>query len=116
MQAGMVPPRLVGLARAMEIAAFDRPIPSEQALAWGLVTEVVEDGHAVQRSIELLHSIRKGSPFSFAASKSLMTDSYNTSFESHLEKERNWLSACADHPNGREGIAAFLEKRKPVYP
>jgi len=109
-------PRLVGLARAMEIAAFDRPIPPEQALAWGLVTEVVEDGRALQRSIELIQAVRKGSPFSFAASKNLMTDSFNTSFESQLEKERNWLSACADHPNGREGISAFLEKRKPVYP
>jgi 2-(1,2-epoxy-1,2-dihydrophenyl)acetyl-CoA isomerase len=109
-------PRLVGLARAMEIAAFDQPIPPDQALAWGLVTEVVEDGRSVQRSMELIQAIRKGSPFSFAASKSLMTDSFHTPFESQLEKERNRLSSCADHPNGREGIAAFLEKRKPVYP
>lgn len=109
-------PRLVGLARAMEIAAFDRPISSEQALAWGLVTEVVEDGRAVERSLELIQTIRKGSPFSFAASKGLMTDSFNTSFESQLEKERDHLAACAEHPNGREGISAFLEKRKPVYP
>jgi len=44
-----------------------------------------------------------------------MTDSFNTSFESQLEKEREALSWCGDHPNGREGIAAFLEKRRPVY-
>jgi 2-(1,2-epoxy-1,2-dihydrophenyl)acetyl-CoA isomerase len=40
-------PRLVGLARAMEIVAFDKPISSEQALAWGLVTKVVEDGRVM---------------------------------------------------------------------
>lgn len=108
-------PRLVGLARALEIAAFDRPIPAAQALSWGLVTEVVEDGKALERSLELIRVIRKTAPFSFAASKRLMTDAFNTSFESQIERERELLSLCAEHPDGREGIAAFLEKRKPVY-
>jgi 2-(1,2-epoxy-1,2-dihydrophenyl)acetyl-CoA isomerase len=108
-------PRLVGLARAMEIAAFDRPISAEQALSWGLVTEVVEDGQAVKRAIELINEMKRIPLSSFAASKKLITDSFNTSFETQLEKEREVLSWCADHPNGREGVEAFLEKRKPVY-
>lgn len=108
-------PRLVGLARAMEIAAFDRPITASQALSWGLVTEVVEDGRALERSLELVRTIRNTAPFSFAASKRLMTDAFNTSFETQIEREREFLSLCAEHPDGREGIAAFLEKRKPVY-
>jgi enoyl-CoA hydratase/carnithine racemase len=37
------------------------------------------------------------------------------SWPGQLEKEREFLSWCADHPNGREGISAFLEKRRPVY-
>ncbi len=108
-------PRLVGLARAMEIAAFDRPISSKQALSWGLVTEVVEDGQAVKRAIELIKEMKKIPLSSFAACKKLITDSFNTSFETQLEKERDMLSWCADHPNGREGMEAFLQKRKPVY-
>jgi len=108
-------PRLVGLARAMEIAAFDCPISSKQALSWGLVTEVVEDGQAVKRAIELINKMKKIPPSSFAACKKLITNSFHTSFETQLEKERDILSWCADHPNGREGIEAFLEKRKPVY-
>jgi 2-(1,2-epoxy-1,2-dihydrophenyl)acetyl-CoA isomerase len=106
---------LVGLARAMEIAAFDAPISAEQALSWGLVTEVVEDSQAVKRAIELINKMKKIPLSSFAACKKLITDSFNTSFETQLEKEREILSWCADHPNGREGIKAFLEKRKPVY-
>src|SRR5512136_2962192 len=47
-------PRLVGLARAMEILAFDRPISAEQALAWGLVTEVVEEGRALDRAMAMI--------------------------------------------------------------
>jgi len=108
-------PRLVGLARAMEIATFDRPISVEKALSWGLVTEVVENGQAVKRAIELIKEMKSIPLSSFAACKKLITDSFNTSFETQLEKEREILSWCADHPNGREGIRAFLEKRKPVY-
>ena len=108
-------PRLVGLAKAMEIAVFDTPISSEQALSWGLVTEVVEDGHAVKRAIELINKMIRIPLSSFAASKKLITDSFHTSFETQLEKEREILSWCADQPNGQEGVEAFLKKRKPVY-
>jgi 2-(1,2-epoxy-1,2-dihydrophenyl)acetyl-CoA isomerase len=52
---------------------------------------------------------------SFAASKKLIADSFDSPLEVTLEKERDALSRCAIHPNGREGVAAFLEKRKPVY-
>ncbi len=108
-------PRMVGLARSLEIAAFDRPIPSQLALAWGLVTEVVPDGHSFQRSVEMIREISRRPLTSFAASKELLFDSFHTSFERQLEKERELLAGCADHPNGKEGIEAFLEKRKPLY-
>jgi 2-(1,2-epoxy-1,2-dihydrophenyl)acetyl-CoA isomerase len=108
-------PRLVGLAKALEIATFDQPIDSEKALAWGLVTEVVKDGASVKRSIQMLEEIKRKSLTSFAASKKLITDSFSNSFEAQLEKERGLLSWCGDHPNGREGVTAFLEKRKPSF-
>jgi len=108
-------PRLLGLARALEIAAFDRNISAEQALSWGLVTEVVKEGKSLDRALELLEELRKMPLSSFAASKKLLTDSFDTPLEQTLEKERDALSQCAVHPNGREGVAAFLEKRKPVY-
>ena len=108
-------PRLVGSAKAMEILAFDRPISAEQALTWGLVTEVVENGQAVNRALDMVQEITKLPLSSFLASKKLLTDSFHTPFEHQLEKEREFLAWCADHPNGQEGIKAFLEKRSPVY-
>jgi 2-(1,2-epoxy-1,2-dihydrophenyl)acetyl-CoA isomerase len=108
-------PRLVGLARAMEILVFDRPISAEQALAWGLVTEVVEKGQAVNRAMAMIQEIAKLPLSSFLASKQLLTDSFHNPFEHQLEREREFLAWCADHPNGREGVKAFLEKRTPVY-
>jgi 2-(1,2-epoxy-1,2-dihydrophenyl)acetyl-CoA isomerase len=108
-------PRLVGLARAMEIAAFDEPIYAEKALDWGLVMEVVPDGESVDRAKAILGGLKTRALSSFAASKKLFTDAFNTSFEAQLENERDMLSWCGNHPNGREGIAAFLEKRKAKF-
>ncbi|MBN2033845.1 MAG: enoyl-CoA hydratase/isomerase family protein [Deltaproteobacteria bacterium] len=108
-------PRLVGLARAMEIAVFDRPISPEQALSWGLVTEVAAEGKSVERARAMIQEILRGASSSFLASKALLTDSFHTSLETQLEKERHFLAWCADHRNGKEGIAAFLEKRSPRY-
>jgi 2-(1,2-epoxy-1,2-dihydrophenyl)acetyl-CoA isomerase len=108
-------PRMVGLAKALEIAAFDRPISAEQALSWGLVTEIVDPGTSVQRALEMVEDLARRSHSSFAASKKLLTDAFDTPFEAQLEKERELLSQCADHPNGREGLAAFVEKRKAVF-
>ncbi len=108
-------PRIVGLARAMEIIAFDAPIPSEKALNWGLATEVVEDGHALDRAVEMAHELSGHSLNSFGWSKQLLNDSFDNAFESQLENERSGICSCADHLDGKEGLKAFAEKRKPAF-
>ena len=108
-------PRLVGLARALEIAAFDQPISSAQALAWGLVTKVVPDDKVGEESLSMLQGLAKSALHSFAWSKRLLTESLNNTLETQLELERQGISDCARHPNGQEGIKAFVEKRKPVF-
>jgi len=108
-------PRIVGLARALEIVGLDQPISSEQALAWGLTTKVVPDGQALQEAIRLVLELKKVSLHSFGRCKELMTNSYHTAFEAQLELERSALFSCADHPQGKEGLKAFVEKRKPVF-
>jgi len=108
-------PRLVGLARAMEIVAFDRPIPSEQALAWGLVTKVVDEGRALEEAVSMARHLAKGSLNSFGWSKQLLTDSFCTAFEAQLERERTGLVSCSAHRDGQEGLSAFAEKRKPAF-
>jgi 2-(1,2-epoxy-1,2-dihydrophenyl)acetyl-CoA isomerase len=108
-------PRLIGLARAMEVIAFDKPISSEQALAWGLVTKVVEDGRVLEEVWAMARELAKGSLHSFGWCKQLLTDSFHTAFEAHIERERLGLSSCGAHPDGREGLKAFTEKRKPIF-
>ena len=108
-------PRLVGLARALEIAGFDNPISSEKALAWGLVTKVVDDGHALEEALNMAHELSNGSLNSFGWSKQLLTDSFNSAFEAQIEHERLGLGSCAEHPDGKEGIQAFVDRRKPNF-
>lgn len=108
-------PRLVGLARAMEIMAFDTPISSAQALGWGLVTKVVPDDQVLVEAHAMLRHLTKTALHSFAWSKKLMNDSFSSTLETQLELERQGISDCAAHPDGREGIKAFVEKRKPSF-
>jgi 2-(1,2-epoxy-1,2-dihydrophenyl)acetyl-CoA isomerase len=108
-------PRLVGLARAMEIMAFDNPISSTQALEWGLVTKVVPDAEVIAEARAMLNRLTKTALHSFGWSKKLMTGSFNNTLEAQLEWERQGISDCAAHPNGQEGIRAFVEKRKPSF-
>lgn len=108
-------PRLVGLARALEITAFDQPISSAKALEWGLATKVVPDQNVVEEALSMLQGVAKSALHSFAWSKRLFLESFTNTLETQLELERQGISDCARHPNGQEGIRAFVEKRKPVF-
>ncbi len=108
-------PRLVGLAQAMEIMAFDQPISSAQALEWGLITKVAPDEEVQKEALLMLEKLSKTALHSFAWSKKLMLESFNNTLETQLELERQGISDCAAHPEGQEGIKAFMEKRKPSF-
>jgi 2-(1,2-epoxy-1,2-dihydrophenyl)acetyl-CoA isomerase len=108
-------PRLVGLARAMEICAFDEPISADQALEWGLVTKVVDDGAAVKEATVMAEWLAQSSLQSFASSKELLNGSFDNPLEHQMELERAGLRSCAAHRDGQEGMQAFLEKRKPRF-
>jgi 2-(1,2-epoxy-1,2-dihydrophenyl)acetyl-CoA isomerase len=108
-------PRLVGLAKSLEIAAFDDPISADKALQWGLVTKVVPRGEAVDEAKQMARDLCAKSVHGFARVKSLLNDSFDQSLETQMEHERAALSDCADDPEGREGLAAFVAKRKPDF-
>ena len=108
-------PRLVGLARALEIAAFDELIDAQRALDWGLVTELAPDDRLIERSIAFLNKICEKSLHTFGWSKELLNGSLETSLETQLARERDGLVDCVSHPDGIEGMQAFLERRKPKF-
>jgi 2-(1,2-epoxy-1,2-dihydrophenyl)acetyl-CoA isomerase len=108
-------PRIVGLARALEIVAFDPVIPASQAESWGLVTRVVPDDEVVASAHALARELARGAASAFAACKRLLTDSFDSPLESQLERERSAIARCAAHPDGQEGLAAFVGRRRPDF-
>jgi 2-(1,2-epoxy-1,2-dihydrophenyl)acetyl-CoA isomerase len=109
-------PRLVGLARALEIAAFDEPIDAGHAASAGLATRIARTGEALDDARALAHELQARSLASFAASKYLLRRSAETPLEVQLERERAGIVACARTAEGAEGINAFTGKRTPDFP
>jgi 2-(1,2-epoxy-1,2-dihydrophenyl)acetyl-CoA isomerase len=107
-------PRIVGRRRALELFLTNRLLTADEALAWGLVNEVVDDGDVLARAQSLAATFAAGPTESYAAVKRL-ADAADPGLESQLALEGRAIAAQALHPQGREGVAAFLEKRKPNF-
>lgn len=109
-------PRLTGLARALEMAAFDEPIDAAHALSAGLATRIAAAGAALDGARGLARELQARSLASFASSKRLLRSSLETPLEVQLEHERAAIVACARSAEGAEGISAFNGKRAPDFP
>lgn len=108
-------PRLVGLGRALEIAALDEWISAPQALAWGLVHQVVPAEQLLEAAVRWAEKLSVRSLSAFAIVKDLLNESWDTPLETQLERERQGLVRSVTHPDGQEGLRAFLEKRPPRF-
>jgi len=101
--------------RTMELLLLNRTLPANEALAWGLVNEVVADEQLLARSLETAERLAQGASGAFGATKRLIAHSLGA-FESQMVLESETIAAHAVGPEGVEGISAFLEKRKPQFP
>ncbi|MBP8130007.1 MAG: enoyl-CoA hydratase/isomerase family protein [Candidatus Hydrogenedentes bacterium] len=108
-------PRLVGAAEALAIIALDTPISAAQALEWGLVTRVADDNKVLDEAKALARDLLGRSLHAFGWTKRLLQDAYGNSLEQQLELERQGIAACGGHPDGVEGLTAFVEKRTPRF-
>ncbi|MCB0195766.1 MAG: enoyl-CoA hydratase/isomerase family protein [Anaerolineae bacterium] len=108
-------PRLIGMAKALEIALLDEPIPAEQALRLGLVTKLSSDTQLFDEAQQLARRVAQMPINTLGRVKRLMNKSYYATLDEQLESERLEIAASANEAEGREGIAAFLEKRQPDY-
>ena len=108
-------PRLVGLRRTQELMITNRVLTTAEALDWGLVTAVVPDADLPTRLEELAAKTATGARGSHSAVKKLLLTTYAARFEDQLDDEAQLISECADSADGKEGIGAFLGKRKPEF-
>jgi 2-(1,2-epoxy-1,2-dihydrophenyl)acetyl-CoA isomerase len=108
-------PRVVGLRRAQELLLTNRTLSAAEALDMGVVTQVVADADVEQRALEIARSLAGGPTLALGAAKRLLRESFAETLETQLELEARALAAAGRSPDGREGIAAFLEKRPPRF-
>jgi 2-(1,2-epoxy-1,2-dihydrophenyl)acetyl-CoA isomerase len=107
-------PRIVGRRRALELFLTNRALSADEALAWGLVNQVVDDGEVLAQAQALAARFAAGPTESYGAVKRLM-DATDPGLESQMALEGRTIAAQAMSAQGREGVAAFLGKRKPSY-
>ena len=107
-------PRVVGAKRAMELLLTNRVLDAEEALAWGIVNRVVDDAALGEETDALAARIAAGPTGAHRRLKRLLADA-DAGFEAQLARESRAIAAQGVSEEGREGIAAFLEKRSPRY-
>jgi len=108
-------PRLIGLRRALELTFTNRVLSAAEALDWGLITQVVPDDELHDQAAALAAKVATGPPRALAAAKRLLHTSLEDTLETHLAREAEAISAASGTSEGIEGVAAFNEKRKPVF-
>jgi len=108
-------PRLVGLRRAQELMLTNRTLSAAEACEFGLVTRVVADDELRQQANQVATDLADSARLSTAYVKKLLLASAGNNLETQMELEGQLVSQCAASPDGREGIKAFVEKRKPEF-
>jgi 2-(1,2-epoxy-1,2-dihydrophenyl)acetyl-CoA isomerase len=104
-------PRRIGDRRTRELMLTNRVLNATEALEWGVVNQVVPDAELVDRAETLARELAAGPTLAYGAVKTLLSGSFEQSLETQMELEARSIAELSVSDDGREGIAAFLEKR-----
>jgi len=108
-------PRLAGLQRAMGMALLAERVSAEDAERWGLVWKVVDDAKLMDEANALARTLAAGPTHTYGMIKKALYASAGNTLGEQLDLERDFQREVGRHGDYREGIAAFLEKRKPAF-
>lgn len=106
-------PRLIGARRAQEMVLTNRLVSADQALAWGLVTEVVPDDQVLERATALASQLASMVTTSLGAAKRLLAASYGAEHAAQMEREAASIMDLAEGPETRAAIQAFVARTLP---
>jgi 2-(1,2-epoxy-1,2-dihydrophenyl)acetyl-CoA isomerase len=104
-------PRLIGRARAMEMALMGDKIPATKALEWGLVNMVTGDNDLMATAREKATHLADGPTQALAMIRELIWDSADRNFDSQIHAERVAQRTAGQTTDFAEGVKAFLQKR-----
>jgi 2-(1,2-epoxy-1,2-dihydrophenyl)acetyl-CoA isomerase len=108
-------PRIVGQKKAMEIALLGERFDAASAERLGLVNRVVPSSTLDSETAKLAARLAAGPTAVYARTKALLNGSLNASLESQLQREAEAFAQSTSEPDFQEGLAAFVEKRKPHF-
>lgn len=108
-------PRLVGYKKAMELVMLPDRFDAETARNLGLVNWVVPGDKLEEETLRLARRLADGPTGAFGQAKRLMNQSFAVPMDKQMEEELLAFSHCARGPDLKEGVTAFVEKRKPVF-
>lgn len=108
-------PRLVGPAKAKELIFTGRRVQAEEAAVLGLVNEAVEAGDATAKALELGRAMLDKGPLALRAAKLAINGGADLPLVEAMAVEQDAYALVLSSKDRLEGLAAFREKRKPVY-
>ena len=108
-------PRLVGMARAKALTMLGDKISAEQAAQWGMIWRAVEDDDLQAEAQALAQRFAEQPTQGLARIKQALQASMTNSLDEQLDLERDLQRQAGQSEDYREGVAAFLEKRKPNF-
>jgi methylglutaconyl-CoA hydratase len=107
--------RQVGEKQARDLLLTGRIFGAEEAFRMGLISEIVAPENLMARSRELAALLMENSPASLRATKKLLNDHARSDLDTQIEAAVRENAAIRTTADFREGIASFLEKRRPVW-
>ena len=108
-------PRLVGHARATALAMLGTPVYAEEACAWGMIHQMVEDGELEETARALCRHLAQQPTRGLAAIKRALQASWNNDLDAQLDLERDTQDELGRSDDYQEGVSAFFEKRAPTF-
>jgi len=109
-------PRLVGTARALDLLYSGRVVLAEEALEMGMVNEVVEPEHLLDRTLEYAAELAThSSPTSMAVMKRQVWGDWDRGVVAATDDAIELMKASLRRPDFKEGVASFLQKRVPDF-
>ena len=105
----------MGLARARRFVMLGEMLPAEEAARLGLVDYVVDDESMLAEAEKMAVRLAKGPTRAYGEIRRLFSKAFTQSLETQLEDEAQGLTRAAGTADAREGITAFVEKRKPKF-
>jgi len=108
-------PRLLGEARAKGLALTAQPLSADDAERWGLIWKVVDDADLMAEAEAQARAFADGPTAAYALTKQAIHAAGTNTLDQQLDLERDYQRQAGFSDDYKEGVAAFMEKRKPDY-